>query len=139
MTSYPEDRNFPVSATPFTPDQVKGPVERVVVGGIAFALGYLANQFKLSAETTSTVLSWAPDIGALILVAGASFRGWWINRPTAIKQSALEIPHTMLFETKPGVDVVQVADTVAQIGEIKRVLAPQDVADVTSHKVQTPA
>lgn len=77
-------------------DQIRGPIERLVLVG----LGWLAAKGVI---TSAEVANYA----TLVLALGAAFFGWWQNRPKAILQSAQALPEvTKIVST----NVASVAD-----------------------------
>ena len=69
-------------------DQVSGPLDRVILMALAWAVG---KGFITNADV-------APIAGALLALAGAGY-GWWVNRPKAIVQSAAALPGTTVVTT----------------------------------------
>ena len=69
-------------------DQIRGPIERVVLIGLSYAAGR-----KWISE--SEIVGYA----TLILGVAAAFYGWWQNRPQAIAQSAAALPGTTIITT----------------------------------------
>lgn len=74
-----------------TYDQIRGPIERVVL----FGLGLLVGKGVI---TPADVTNYA----AIIMTIIAAFYGWWQNRPKAILQSAAAIPGTTVV-TDPSI------------------------------------
>lgn len=66
-------------------DQIRGPVERVVLVGLGW---FVAKGYISSGEVA--------NYSTLALGVIAAFYGWWQNRPKAIMQSAAAIPGTVV-------------------------------------------
>lgn len=62
-------------------DQIRGPLERVVLVG----LGYLVSKGIISSAEVA-------NYATLVLAILAAGYGWWQNRPKAIMQSAEALP-----------------------------------------------
>lgn len=69
-------------------DQVRGPVERIILVG----LGFLAARGYISSEEVA-------GYATLALAVIAAFYGWWQNRPVAIAKSAAALPDTTVVTT----------------------------------------
>lgn len=74
-----------------TYDQIRGPIERVVLFGLGLLVG---KGFITPADVT--------NYAALIMAVIAALIGWWQNRPKAILQSAAAIPGTTVV-TDPSI------------------------------------
>lgn len=69
-------------------DQIRAPVERVVL----LALAYAAGRGWISEADVA-------GFGVAALAAISAFYGWWINRPKAVVQAAAAIPGTTVVTT----------------------------------------
>lgn len=89
-------------------DQIRGPVERVVLIGLGWlvAKGYI---------TAAEVAPYA----TLALAILAAFYGWWQNRPVAVLQSAAAVPETVVVTTPSLANATPDQDNIKSCQDVK--------------------
>lgn len=109
--------------------QIRGALDRIGIGGVAFICG------KLGIDASMAV-----DIAT---VAGLSISGLAIsiivNRRRSIQQSAVDTPNTLMIKTSPGTDTAAIAQSLAHNPCVTQVIATEQIAQSAPSNKVVPA